>query len=125
MRTIIYRKSDLQCVGQLQSNTDFEWEIEHNVIPNFGGVIEDYESIETDVDKVLLYRDGDDVEAVETEPTEEEKEFLIKKELKQLDNEVSRLLEDMIAQGSFIVHQSKLDVIARKQELRQQLTENS
>lgn len=46
MRKIIYRKSDLVCVGTGQ---DSEQEITVNVIPNFGGEIGDYDFIETDL----------------------------------------------------------------------------
>lgn len=47
MRTIIYKKSNLQCVGVVDGNTTFEWELEYNVIPNFGGFEVDYDFVET------------------------------------------------------------------------------
>ncbi|KOP70976.1 hypothetical protein LIS82_05090 [Cytobacillus solani] len=40
MIELIYR--DNQIVGTIQPYTSFEWEIEHNVIPNYGGVASDY-----------------------------------------------------------------------------------
>jgi hypothetical protein len=45
----------------------------------------------------------------------------IQRELEILDSAVPRILEDIIEQGNFAIHQSKLDVIARKIELRLQL----
>ena len=42
-------------------------------------------------------------------------------QLEQFDNIVPRILEDIIAQGNFTIHQSKLDIITQKQALRQQL----
>ncbi len=45
----------------------------------------------------------------------------IKKELSELDLIVPRIIEDIISQANITIPQSKLDVIARKQELRQQL----
>jgi hypothetical protein len=44
--------------------------------------------------------------------------FKALKELEQLDLIVPRILEDIVSQGNFNIHQSKLDVIARKQVLR-------
>ena len=44
------------------------------------------------------------------------------KELEKLDLIVPRILEDIISQGSFMIHQSKLDVISRKQTLREVLS---
>ncbi len=48
MNKIIYRKSDLQCVGTILGGLTKEKMIELNVIPNFGGKFEDYEVIGTD-----------------------------------------------------------------------------
>lgn len=48
MRTIIYRISDLICVGILRSPLwTIEDEITNNVLSHFGGKAEDYSSIET------------------------------------------------------------------------------
>jgi hypothetical protein len=41
----------------------------------------------------------------------------------ELDVIVPRVLEDMIEQGEFVLHESKLEVIARKKALRIQLQE--
>ncbi|EHQ88304.1 hypothetical protein [Desulfosporosinus youngiae] len=49
MREIIYRKSDLTCVGTVTEGMTIEQEIELNVIPNYGGSFENYDFIETDV----------------------------------------------------------------------------
>lgn len=57
MSAVIYRKSDLVCVGTLCSNMTIEQEIELNVIPNFGGNKEDYDSIE--VNKINFYLSKD------------------------------------------------------------------
>lgn len=44
---VIYRKSDLACVGNVIEPMTFNQEMELNVIPNFGGSTEDYDVIET------------------------------------------------------------------------------
>ena len=49
------------------------------------------------------------------------KKMNILDELKALDIEVPRVLEDIILQFNVTVHQSKQDIILRKQELRLQL----
>lgn len=49
MKKIIYRKSDLQCVGTVVDNMTIDQEIKLNVIPNFGGVFDDYDFIETNL----------------------------------------------------------------------------
>ena len=48
MNKIIYNKTTLNLVGTLADNMALEEEIELNVIPNFGGTIDDYDYIETD-----------------------------------------------------------------------------
>lgn len=45
----------------------------------------------------------------------------IKNQLAQLDLIVPRIVEDIISQGNFTIHQSKLDIISQKESLRQQL----
>lgn len=45
----------------------------------------------------------------------------ILKELQTLDIEIPRIVEDIIEQGNFKIHQSKIDKINRKKELRLQL----
>lgn len=52
MKTVIYRKSDLSIVGQV--NGTLEDTLNLNVIPNFGGTAEDYGSIETDKENFHL-----------------------------------------------------------------------
>ena len=44
--------------------------------------------------------------------------FKALKELEQLDLEVPRIIEDVVEQGSFVLHESKSAIIARKQYLR-------
>lgn len=54
MKTIIYRKSDLQCVSTVINNITVDEMIKLNVITNFGGVVSDYDSIETDKENFHL-----------------------------------------------------------------------
>ena len=54
--------------------------------------------------------------------TIDEKQIIIN-QLLQLDLIIPRVLEDIIAQGNFTLHQSKLDIISQKEFLRQQLQE--
>lgn len=46
---VIYRKTDLMCVGTLAEGMTIGEEFELNVLPNFGGAVEDYGIIETDI----------------------------------------------------------------------------
>lgn len=55
------------------------------------------------------------------EAIKEEQIKLYKQELQELDIIVPRIMEDIIEQGNFKLHQSKLDIIARKKELRKKL----
>jgi hypothetical protein len=121
MKKIIYRKSDLICVGTIQDNTNFEWEIENNVIPNFGGVADDYEEIEVNCNRFKLEQQGDIIISVEVGLTTNEQKNIILNQLAQLDIIVPRIVEDIIEQGNFTIHQSKIDIITQKQTLRQQL----
>lgn len=75
MKTIIYRKSDLVCVGTITNNMTAENEIEMNVISNFGGNIEDYSIIETDLKYFHLENQSDSVVVIEDLPS---KELLLK-----------------------------------------------
>lgn len=59
MKSVIYRKSDLQCISTVPSNMVAEQEIEFNVIPNLGGIAEDYTIIQTDKEKFHLEKDKD------------------------------------------------------------------
>lgn len=67
---IVYRKSDLQCVGVVVGDMSNEEEIQLNVIPNFGGIEEDYETIESDKANVHLELIDGEVIVVEN-PTSE------------------------------------------------------
>ena len=115
MRKIIKRKSDKVNVGVIQSTypetitNPFEWELENNVIPNNGGNIYDYELID---EKTWL-------DALKETP--EYKKQAIQEELKQLDALFldARLIEDLIEGNT--IPQNKLDIIAQKKALRQQL----
>lgn len=48
MQTIIYRISDLQCVGVVMDSMTINEALTLNVIPNFGGTNNNYSSIQTD-----------------------------------------------------------------------------
>lgn len=68
MKTVIYRKSDLTLVGQV--NGTLEDTISLNVIPNFGGTADDYGSIETDKEKFHLETINNVVTVVEETATQ-------------------------------------------------------
>ena len=74
---ICYRKKDLQLVGTVLPNLKPSEEILLNVIPNFGGTIEDYDWIETDEQyfhlellEGLVSVVKDDAPTVEIQPSE-------------------------------------------------------
>jgi len=99
---IIYRKSDLLCVGVVPSGMTIEQEIELNVIPNFGGSSEDYATIETTETNFHLERIGDIVTIVKNvvtpapppEPTETE---LMEQRIRATEDALTQLLlEGMI-----------------------------
>lgn len=124
MQKIVYNKQSLKCVGVVNEGSTIEWEVENNVIPNFGGVQDDYDVIETDIEKVELVRnESGTVEAKEREFTIYERKEQIIQTLNELDKEVPRIIEDIVSQGNFNLYQDKLDIIAQKQALRQQLQE--
>ena len=54
----------------------------------------------------------------EIRETKEYKLQEIQRELKELDIEIPRVVEDIIDQGNFIIHQKKQNIIARKNQLR-------
>lgn len=58
---------------------------------------------------------------IDYEASNEYKKKQILKELVELDIEIPRIVEDIIEQGKFIVHQNKTHKINRKKELRQEL----
>ena len=124
MKTIVYKKSDLMCVGMIQYGTTFEWEIEHNVIPNFGGVESDYATITTDLDRFHLENIDGVVGAVENGLTLDEQKQAIINQLNELDKIVDRqserIYEDTNTTPSY---QLVIDTIAQKQALRLQLQE--
>ncbi len=68
---IIYRKTDLELMGTVLDNMTIEQEIELNVIPNFGGLKEDYSFIETELNDFHLERKDGTIIVVENfrEPT--------------------------------------------------------
>lgn len=81
MNIIIFRKSDLVLVGTLSSEMAIEQEIELNVIPNFGGEVADYASIETDqthfhlenIDGIITIVVNQEDPIIIDEPVDEEK----------------------------------------------------
>jgi hypothetical protein len=82
--------------------------------------------------KIRVFVDGkwsyDDIPTPHDIPPPTDEELLqmqireIQRELENLDQVVPRILEDIIAQSTFVIHQSKLDIIARKVILREQLS---
>ena len=127
MRKIIYRKSDLRCVGTIQHNTTFEWELEHNVIANFGGLAEDYDFVETQLEGAIHVENNDGVILVlENEPTSEEIKNGILKNLKELDNprDAESIFEALKSKGILIDADLPIQTKNRfdvKKQLRQQL----
>ncbi|MCM3761030.1 hypothetical protein M3212_09560 [Alkalihalobacillus oceani] len=65
----IYRKADLEIVGSCPTGVSVEDEIRLNVIPNFGGVPEDYEALWVDKQPFHLEKVGEDIVVVEDVPT--------------------------------------------------------
>lgn len=65
---VIYRKSDLTCVGTVTEGMTIEQEIGLNVIPNFGGVAGDYETIETEETNFHLELISDVLTIVKNQP---------------------------------------------------------
>ena len=45
----------------------------------------------------------------------------IQAELEELDKIVPRVVEDILEQGGFVIHQSKIDIINKKEELRNKI----
>jgi len=94
---IIYRKSDLLCVGVVPSGMTIEQEIGLNVIPNFGGSSEDYATIETAETNFHLERVGDIVTIVKNvvapppplDPTETE---LLEQRLKATEDALLQIM---------------------------------
>lgn len=85
---IIYRKSDLWQVGICDNEDDFILQVELNVLPNFGGVAEDYDYIETGPGRHVLYYDGNAiVQARPYELTTEEKKVELRPQRNSLMNE--------------------------------------
>lgn len=81
---IIYRKSDLELMGTVPNNMTIEQEIELNVIPNFGGLKEDYSFIETELNDfhlenkngvIIVVENFREPTIVEDKPTKAEVEF--------------------------------------------------
>lgn len=66
----------------------------------------------------MAYRDGNFKEYVKT--AKEQKDEILN-ELLYLDSIIPRVTEDLIEQGGFKLHISKVDVIQRKQQLRMEL----
>ena len=104
MPTIIYRKSDLVCVGTVAPNMTIEQEITLNVLPNFSGTVKDYAVIETSFQNFHLESVNGVVVAVEndlpvaTEPVDEEKVWMAEALIQQ-DAEIEQLKARLIAAG--------------------------
>lgn len=72
-----------------------------------------------DTEQNDLYGNGVFTKPLQNIETDERQEILNK--LAKLDIEVPRILEDIIEQGNFNIHPSKMAVINEKIQLRQQL----
>lgn|GEM_PF-3566429 len=81
---IIYRKLDLVCVGNAESASTLKQEIDLNVIPNFGGLKEDYSFIETELKDfhlenqngvIIVVENFREPTIIEDKPTKAEVEF--------------------------------------------------
>lgn len=129
MKTIIYNKSTLNICGQVQPNTTLEWQIEYNVIPNFDGIISDYDSIETEFERFHLERNEyNEVIALENPKTKEELQTPILQQLSVLDNprDAEAIFEALKAKGILSdsdLPQETMERFTLKQELRSQLEE--
>jgi len=102
MKKIIYRKSDLRCVGTLCADMALNQEVKLNVIPNFGGDIEDYSTIETDIDNFHLEnRNGkiiiveNKVEFIPKSQPQKSKEELQAEEIEKLKQELKGMQQAM------------------------------
>lgn len=74
MAVIIYKKDSLLTVGTVASNETVQQVIEKDVIPNFGGSVEEYDAIEVFYDNFHLKQINGVVvaEEVELEPQPKE-----------------------------------------------------
>jgi len=101
---IVYRKSDLSCVGTVTQNMTVAQEITLNVLPNFGGTSEDYAVIETDKQNFHLEDVSGDVVVVEndvpvsSEPVDEEKVWMAEALITQ-EVEIEELKARLVAAG--------------------------
>ena len=122
MKKLIYRKSDLTFVGTVQNNTTLEWELKNNVIPNFGGVNEDYSVIETEIEKPRLIDNNGVIEVQERPKTNDEIKQEILTELSELDKIITRQNEQVYIDTNVTPsYQPMVEAVARKTELRNQL----
>ena len=122
-KKVIYNKNNLTCVGTIQKNTTFEWEVKYNVIPNFKGNDNDYAYIETKLEKFHLENKNGTIVAVEDELSNDGKKQVILNQLKELDKVVPDIIEDIIKQGNYKINKTNQDIINQKAALRQQLSE--
>ncbi len=110
---VVYRKSDLACVGTVTNGMTFEQEIETNVIPNFGGVAEDYDFTTEEIPETLYLPKWDGTAWIEGKIFDPEVELQLAKDAKIL--ELNTLCNQLIL-GGFISdatgteHQYKFDM---------------
>lgn len=69
----------------------------------------------------LTEKEINEKQQAESDHNQKQIKHNILKELQTLDMEIPRIVEDIIEQGNFIIHQSKIDKINRKKELRLEL----
>lgn len=98
----IYNKNTLKICGTICSNMTLEQEIKLNVLPNFGGGIEDYSVIETNVEFFHLEKENekvvvvkDKIELIPKSKPQKSKEELQSEEIKNLKQELKGMQQAM------------------------------
>lgn len=123
---IIVKKLDGTIVGKIQDNTDYEWELEHNVIPNFGGSESDYLEIITDIQKPKINIINGNIQVVERPKesheikAEKQKEFDKLSDIVTVDDLIDILKSKGIISDNDFDNNVKQKLNAKKQ-LRQEL----
>ena len=113
MPFIVYNKnnfSKIAIVNTLQEAT--------NLLPNDG-----FDILEMEDSNYEIYKENDEIKTREIVIPEVDLKEIILLQLAQLDLIIPRVVEDIIEQGNFTIHQSKLDIINEKKSLRVQLSE--
>ncbi|NFV47502.1 hypothetical protein FDJ70_07420 [Clostridium botulinum] len=99
----IYNKNTLKICGTVCSNMTLEQEIKLNVLPNFAGGIEDYSTIETDIEnfhlenqneKVVVVKDK--IELIPKSKPQKSKEELQQEEIENLRQELNECKQSIV-----------------------------